>query len=322
MFLSWGTFGRLLRRRLVLGLIFGLSLTYCAISLLTQHRMNTFKPSFEDEIDDNMLVDNEDIALDDIEDDGKTFQYTALVVPDERSDSTNIQTFTSSNDININIKNCRNSVQGKALIVDELGFVCTRQDVLSTGCCKNQRENVSTHDENILKLERYSCETCNPQGCCAIYEYCVSCCLHPTKRLFKKDHLGLPGRSDIQKIRKLEDIIKLRLRNLDRFQFCLAVCRTSSASVRHENTYKNPDSKHCYITLSGGTLYQNNNGDKSVVTSFYTAYLFILHKLSNSFSALTMIFLALQISFNKRFQNNSFFIKQCFILMIQNCAYV
>lgn len=41
----------------------------------------------------------------------------------------------------------------------------------------NKNEDTST----IAKKERYSCKTCNAQGCCAIYEYCVSCCLHPGK---------------------------------------------------------------------------------------------------------------------------------------------
>lgn len=45
---------------------------------------------------------------------------------------------------------------------------------------------------------------------------------------------------------KEDDAVKVRLRNMDRFQTCLAACRTSSASVRHENTYKDPHSKHCY----------------------------------------------------------------------------
>lgn len=48
-------------------------------------------------------------------------------------------------------------------------------------------------------------------------------------------------------MRRGKDILKLRLRSLDRFQLCLAACRTSSASVKHENTYKDPDYKHCYI---------------------------------------------------------------------------
>lgn len=67
--------------------------------------------------------------------------------------------------------NCRNSIQGKALIVDDRGFVCSRSDLLWTGCCNT--ENKYT--------KQYKCETCNEINCCRIYEYCVSCCLHPDK---------------------------------------------------------------------------------------------------------------------------------------------
>ncbi|XP_058672739.1 SREBP regulating gene protein isoform X3 [Ammospiza caudacuta] len=32
----------------------------------------------------------------------------------------------------------------------------------------------------------------------------------------------------------------------DHFELCLAKCRTSSQSVQHENTYRDPIAKHCY----------------------------------------------------------------------------
>lgn len=32
----------------------------------------------------------------------------------------------------------------------------------------------------------------------------------------------------------------------DHFELCLAKCRTNSQSVQHENSYKDPKSKHCY----------------------------------------------------------------------------
>lgn len=67
------------------------------------------------------------------------------------------------------------------------------------------------------------------------------------------------------------------MRNLDRYQICLAACRTSSASVRHENTYKDPNLKYCFITnavtnvIDSQHLFRrdlisgNKNGDLSVV---------------------------------------------------------
>lgn len=66
---------------------------------------------------------------------------------------------------------CRNSVQGKALIVDDRGYVCTRFELLWTGCC-----NVEVDSTKL-----FHCDTCQNSDCCAIYEYCVSCCMHPDK---------------------------------------------------------------------------------------------------------------------------------------------
>lgn len=73
--------------------------------------------------------------------------------------------------------------QGKVLIVDERGIVCARHEVLPNGCCRIEQRQTSKNEETLAmaRRERYSCKTCNPQGCCTIYEYCVSCCLHPGK---------------------------------------------------------------------------------------------------------------------------------------------
>lgn len=56
------------------------------------------------------------------------------------------------------------------------GYVCSRTDILSSGCCNTDSETT----------KRYSCETCKENGCCSIYEYCISCCLHPDKVSMKK----------------------------------------------------------------------------------------------------------------------------------------
>lgn len=167
--------------------------------------------------------------------------------------------------------------------MDERGVVCARHELLPNGCCTRERKQASkTEEASVTALkERYSCKTCNAQGCCAIYEYCVSCCLHPAKvgiplispifvfivnvlismhesflllslllLLLRQQHIKgmkdtVESGKNLPRI-KDEDTIKVRLRNMDRFQICLAACRTSSASVRHENTYKDPHSKHCY----------------------------------------------------------------------------
>lgn len=70
-----------------------------------------------------------------------------------------------------NFSGCRNSIQGKTLLVDDEGYVCPRNNLLQNGCCDS--------NENIVQ---YSCDTCNElEGCCAVYEKCVSCCLNPNK---------------------------------------------------------------------------------------------------------------------------------------------
>lgn len=49
-----------------------------------------------------------------------------------------------------------------------------------------QKDSIKNEDTSTTpRRERYSCKTCNAQGCCAIYEYCVSCCLHPGKVVFR-----------------------------------------------------------------------------------------------------------------------------------------
>ncbi|XP_043272818.1 SREBP regulating gene protein isoform X2 [Venturia canescens] len=245
-----------------------------------------------------MFADNQDSLIADYNDNGdeEIFKSSAKDIAwqiGKNDDIENEDAFDSartnhdSNDTFVVARTCRNSIQGKALIVDERGFVCSRSELLPTGCCsltplkKAKDEDVDEAASSGTRRKRYSCDTCNPQGCCAIYEYCVSCCLQPSKRRGKKN-MGEKERTDNTKGRaRGEDAIRPRLRNLDRFQICLATCRTSSASVRHENTYKDPDSKHCYSQYQkhrrDENLLKNNNGDNSivVVTSFSTLRLFI-----------------------------------------------
>ena len=66
---------------------------------------------------------------------------------------------------------CRNSVQGRQLVADENGYICDRFDLQVNGCCR-----IGT-----ASTKRYVCNSCSEAGCCALYEQCVSCCLHPQK---------------------------------------------------------------------------------------------------------------------------------------------
>ncbi|NXE68542.1 CL049 protein, partial [Calcarius ornatus] len=131
--------------------------------------------------------------------------------------------FSSGNSSQLS-NQCRNSVQGKLLITDELGYICERKDLLVNGCC-----NV-----HVPSTKLYSCDSCLPNGCCSIYEFCVSCCLQPSKVM---DFLLLSRCSQL-------------LGSL--WMPCFTVCvllkllLLSWQSVQHENTYRDPIAKYCY----------------------------------------------------------------------------
>ncbi|XP_075754299.1 SREBP regulating gene protein isoform X4 [Pelodiscus sinensis] len=129
---------RLLRKRWVLGIVFGLSLIYFLTS--------TFKQEERTVHDRNLL---------------QVQEHEPIVWKVQ---------FSLGNSSQLS-NQCRNSVQGKLFITDELGYICERKDLLVNGCC-----NV-----NVPSTKLYSCDSCLPNGCCSVYEYCVSCCLQPNK---------------------------------------------------------------------------------------------------------------------------------------------
>ncbi|RZC32969.1 DUF2054 domain containing protein [Asbolus verrucosus] len=188
---------RLIRRPIILGLILTGSLLYYILS----------------------YVDKSDLDGDE-------------VVPIRRTQPfiwRTLQQHNASNDG----ETCRNSVQGKVLIVDDRGFVCPRYEILPSGCCND------TPQTN----PQYSCETCKSNNCCAIYEFCISCCLHPDKKDMLENVLG--------KATEQNNVLFASV--TDHFELCLAKCRTNSQSVQHENSYKDPKAKHCYGELAPGT---------------------------------------------------------------------
>ncbi|GAB1599063.1 UPF0454 protein C12orf49 homolog [Argonauta hians] len=121
---------------------------------------------------------------------------------------------------------CRNSIQGIQIIADDRGYVCERSAILIGGCC----------DSSLTQTSRYNCNSCHENHCCVIYEYCVSCCLHPDKQQILKKILRQPLNTYNQLFSSLKD----------HYELCLMKCRTSSQSVQHENSYRNPQAKHCY----------------------------------------------------------------------------
>ncbi|XP_023684709.1 SREBP regulating gene protein isoform X2 [Paramormyrops kingsleyae] len=185
---------RLLRKRWVLAVVFGLSLIYFLTSTLKQE---------ERTVRDRTLLQARD--------------------PEHRIPwKVRFDLGNSSRQIT----QCRNSIQGKTLITDELGYVCERINLLVNGCC----------DINTPSSRQFVCDTCLLGGCCSVYEYCVSCCLQPDKKLLLERFLN----------RAAESFQNLFTAVEDHFELCLAKCRTSSQSVQHENTYRNPQAKFCY----------------------------------------------------------------------------
>lgn len=94
------------------------------------------------------------------------------------------------------------------------------------GCC----------DVRVPSTRQYSCDGCLSSGCCSAYEHCVSCCLQPSKQLLLERFLN----------RAAVAFQNLFMAVEDHFELCLAKCRTSSQSVQHENTYRDPIAKYCY----------------------------------------------------------------------------
>jgi len=110
---------------------------------------------------------------------------------------------------------CRRTID-RNYVADERGRVCTWKTVdYRTGCCPVPEIESSP-------LIEYSCHFCF-QNCCSVYAYCVSCCLNPSNQM-----VAVPGQ-----------------KSNDKFDYCLAACRTSSLSVVNEKQWKSP-MKYCY----------------------------------------------------------------------------
>lgn len=124
------------------------------------------------------------------------------------------------------LKHCRNSVQGRNLIADEKGYICSHGDIGVNGCCKPEKNS----------SERFCCSTCQKNRCCKFYEHCVSCCLQPNKQHLLEKVLAIEQDSKTPLLRSATDT----------FELCLSKCRTSSVSVLQENVYRDSIYKFCY----------------------------------------------------------------------------
>ncbi|XP_024447341.1 uncharacterized protein LOC18108302 isoform X1 [Populus trichocarpa] len=127
-------------------------------------------------------------------------------------------------------RSCRNTVQGRYLLSDDNGYVC---DALSVDppsrCCP----------ENGL---RFSCQGCNlVSQCCNSYEFCVSCCLHPSRT----------QEAQVLKV-KIAKPSTAAVSYTSVFDFCAGRCRHNSESVVHENAYRS-DFHHCFSLPSNSS---------------------------------------------------------------------
>ncbi|XP_073646219.1 SREBP regulating gene protein isoform X6 [Tursiops truncatus] len=193
---------RLLRKRWVLALVFGLSLVYFLTS--------TFKQEERAVRDRNLLQ---------VHDHDQPIPWKVQFNLGNSSRPSN---------------QCRNSIQGKHLITDELGYVCERKDLLVNGCC-----NV-----NVPGTKQYCCDGCLSNGCCSAYEYCVSCCLQPNKQLLLERFLN----------RAAVAFQNLFMAVEDHFELCLAKCRTSSQMGAFTQRYE-MSPRQCHPTRKGPRIY-------------------------------------------------------------------
>ncbi|TYZ65963.1 hypothetical protein PybrP1_010959, partial [[Pythium] brassicae (nom. inval.)] len=123
-------------------------------------------------------------------------------------------------------RHCENTVQGVAFVTDSMGYVCSRaqQDKSKRGCCNES-------DTTLPRIKQFACDECDasPPHCCAVFEHCVSCCMHPLNENLRREFLTHadpthPVYGDAS--------------SLTVFRYCKFRCRTSSASVQHQNSYR------------------------------------------------------------------------------------
>ena len=67
------------------------------------------------------------------------------------------------------------------------GFVCHREAVLEGGCC----------DQSESDVQQFVCDSCINNGCCSVYEHCVSCCLQPEKVNLKEGKNNKPKSHEV-----------------------------------------------------------------------------------------------------------------------------
>mmetsp|Transcript_7697 Transcript_7697/g.47605 ORF Transcript_7697/g.47605 Transcript_7697/m.47605 type:complete len:257 (-) Transcript_7697:2645-3415(-) len=107
---------------------------------------------------------------------------------------------------------CQSTASGSNYIADDEGKVCNWMDRdPNTACCRSG--------------EKYTCGRCTEEGCCDVYEQCVSCCLGRMEPSEWNDRRQLPSRPGVGKWNTP-------------FELCNNVCRTNANMTVHENAYR------------------------------------------------------------------------------------
>ncbi|OQR96184.1 hypothetical protein THRCLA_07355, partial [Thraustotheca clavata] len=125
-----------------------------------------------------------------------------------------------------NSRLCKYTKEGVNFVTDSHGFTCKRDALNTFGCCP---------DSNNAKYSCLTCDVLSPH-CCSDYERCVSCCMDPSNNELLRTFL-LHADSNHP--------VYGSPHHLTRFAFCSFRCRTSSASVQNQNSYRS-FKNHCY----------------------------------------------------------------------------
>ena len=100
-----------------------------------------------------------------------------------------------------------------------------------------------------MSRRQFSCLSCNAHKCCALFEYCVACCMQPmwaSNLQTQVKHLVMSQSRRYMALTRASSV----------FDICNVLCHTSSASIEHENRYAT-EYKHCYVARRG------SHGDES-----------------------------------------------------------
>lgn len=178
--------------------------------------------------------------------------------------------------------------RGRDLVVDSRGGVCRREALAHSEatCCPAAAAATADGTQQNASWPLHSCTGCDPTAhCCAHYEHCVACCMGPEQvrpaALASPPHWRRRRTGTAAALAPLLLLLTVVQRALIASvrrhathpaytqaptvaDFCLFKCRTSSASLVHQNTYAGP-LRHCYGPFGApqpreGVRTQNSDG--------------------------------------------------------------